>query len=211
MREFVWVLICFFLCCSWEADAGPLKRFRQRFQPTCQSVTGPSAECKREEALAPQPSSPISVQDDSYSLQPDTVLVPEPGTGLPSPTGPLQPLPPPKEVPPATLPPLKELLPKLGHLQVGIAPAMTGETSQQWSRVLTGLEWLLYVGLGLGGTSLAGKFGPLVALAGRGLLSASQAGLQAAAKTAVGGSQLPTSQSSAVNPVAVSSTSQPAS
>lgn len=204
-----------------EADAGPFSnrvrcrgascQVSQASPTTCQLVTGPSAESRTPAQHVPQPWLQTLEEENTSLLQPDTVLVPVPGTGSPSLIGPKIPDKIIHALDPATVKALQDALKgSLQGMQPGsIIPTLSEPTQQQLSRVSTLLEVLLWLGTGLLGTSTAGRVISSVAPVARGLLSALAAGSQAFTNQAATPSSPTATPSSAVSPAAPVSTGKP--
>lgn len=183
--------------------AGPFFRRPSCRGPSCHvaapegriSIT-PLPEYKQEVPPVQQPWLLTSVTDDSFSQQPDTVLEPVPGTGSRLGIGPKVPDKITHVLDPETLKKISDLLTATSSAKqpVAITLPVTDATSQQWSRILTALEWLLYVG----GVFFAGsKVGPVLQLVARvasGLPSAIAAQSSAPTPTAAATSSTPASQ-----------------
>lgn len=204
-----------------EADAGFFsKRLRCRgascqvslaSPTTCQTATGPSAESRTPAQHVPQPWLQTSEEENTSLQQPDTVLVPVPGTGSPSLIGPKIPDKIIHALDPATVKALQDALKgSLQGMQPGsIIPTLAEPTQQRLSRVSMLLEVLLWLGTGVLGSSAAGRVISSVAPVARGLLSALAAGSQAFTNPAGIPSSPTQTPSSAVNPAAPASTVPP--
>jgi len=134
-------------------------------------ATLPCVESREEADLVRLQSSPTSEEESFFLPQPPIALDPVPGTGSKSPTSPKQPVPVPGTLDAETAKKIQELLAASQPKQPVLPIALQADdsTSQRWSRLLTILEWLLWLGGAMGLQSFLGKFGPLVALLGSGL------------------------------------------
>jgi len=176
MKRFLSIVLIFFV--GGVVDAGPFFHrpiLRRPILPLLnwkhRTVTMPCAEFREEAEPVRLQSSPTSEEESFYLLPQPIALDPVPGTGSKSPTLPKQPVPVPGTLDAETAKKIQELLAASQSKQPVLPIALQADdsTSQRWSRLLTILEWLLWLGGAMGLQSFLGKFGPLAALLASGL------------------------------------------
>jgi hypothetical protein len=178
----IFLVLALTLVFGGDAFAGPFGLFPLLRRPLFPLFKRPNPMCttpwfdyEREEVSAAEQSWPTSEEESTSSLPLGTALGQVPGTGSKLPITPKL------EAPnaPATDAEIQKQIAELqARLQpkvqpVPIALPLDESTQQRWSRISMLLEVLLWLGGGLGVTSLLGRFGQLVAPLVSGLLNRS--------------------------------------